>query len=967
MIMLDNVQENAVRDNLKKRYAKDEIYTYIGDVLISVNPFKNISNMYSDFKLRDYRAKYPYELPPHIFAIAESAYRGIITDRKSQAIIITGESGAGKTEASKHIMSYLASISTSAMASNNTNVRSKSFVQKKGAYASASLHLTQQQQDQVRNQILKSNPLLESFGNAKTVRNNNSSRFGKYMEIFFSLQGTIIGGQVTQFLLEKSRVISQTIGERNFHIFYQLFTDKALKKSLELDSPQQFRYLNQSNCTEVKDIDDAKDFSETKDAFNSMGVKKATQDRIYELLAAVLHMGNIEFAESPNSGCKVINMNTLALVARLLSIEPLALESGLTTKTVEAGGRKSMYLSPLRADEAAYVRDALAKALYGKVFDLIVKLVNRSIERADKRMSENKHTSTPLSIGILDIYGFEIFERNSFEQLCINYVNERLQKTFIELTLELEQKEYASEGIKWEKIPYIDNSPCLTAIDGKMGVFSLLNEACLMKKTNVQFLESLKQNLKNNTAMVWNEIDFSDGLFIMKHYAGDVAYSAEEFVQKNTDSMLQSLVTMLSVSNCSVITDMFSSLPNEGDMGSSAAATTPRMRAAKDVSKRPPMIATQFKKQVDELIEKLYQCNTHYVRCMKPNQAKASNQFLDDQMLHQIRYLGLLENIRVRRAGFVYRHTYSTFAHHYGLILHKDPSFKELKESDPKEASVRIVKHLLSNTAQADSDKQMYALGKTKVFIRTPELVFALEEMREQVLPDFAIRIQKQYRRYKAIKFYIELKNEMREKMAQWKKKRRRVSINRTLVGDNLNLQELTGVNKILTKNKDHASVMFSGIVQKTNRRNKIQERVLMITRNNFYTLARKVKKTGPVYTMKRRVPLSDITNVTLSPLTDNFIIIGCSNKHDYVLESDDKTEIVGVLIRALKDNENRELPVQISDRFQYKVSKSESRTLTFVQSTTDAPTPVQFAKGQATVFVRNEPEARFTAHGGWK
>lgn len=905
--------------------------------------------------MRDYRGRYPYELPPHIYAIAESAFRGITTDGKSQAIIITGESGAGKTEASKHIMSYLASISG---LSTQKKVRSRSLVKRReDTMIRTSRQLEQQHRDLVKNQILKSNPLLEAFGNAKTVRNNNSSRFGKYMEIFFTPGGAIIGGKVTQFLLEKSRVISQSLGERNFHIFYQLFTDKTLKKTLMLDTPNSYNYLNKSKCTEVPDIDDAKEFVETKNAMTAMGISKKDQDRLFELLAAILHLGNIGFTPT-GDGCRVSNVDVLQLVAKFFYIEPKKLETALITKTVEAGGRKSLYMSPLRVEEAIYVRDALAKSLYSLIFDYIVALVNASIDSM-QHGTESKNPKTNLSIGILDIYGFEIFENNSFEQLCINYVNERLQKTFIELTLELEQKEYAAEGIKWEKIPYIDNSPCLQAVDAKMGIFSLLNEACLVKKNDMQFLESLKQNIRN-PSMLFKDTDIQKGLFTVKHYAGDVIYSVTDFVQKNTDSMFQSLVTMMSTSTCPTIKGLFAqSSANAGE------DSTPQPPAAqrgvnKTVSKRPPMIATQFKKQVDELIDKLYQCNTHYVRCMKPNTEKRSDLFTDEMMLHQIRYLGLLENIRVRRAGFVYRHLYPTFVHHYGVILLNDKTFtKELRTHNPREAALKIVKYLLGNQMETNAGKLLYAMGKTKVFIRTPELVFSLEEMRERALPDYAIKIQRLFRRFYAKKFYIDLRTEIRDLMQSINKKRRRISYNRTLLGDYLNLQYNESVNKLLDKQKDNGKILLSAIVNKMNKRNKVQQRALLITSNAIYTLGYKQRKTVVNYSMKRKILLSEVKSITLSPHTDNYFVVECLKK-DYVFESDDKTEIVGILHKAAKESGNQNLTVQTQERFQFKVSRSDTRTFTFVQSVNNNnPTHVQTAKGQVTVFVRDEPDRK--------
>lgn len=959
MIMLDNVQENAVLENLKKRYASDAIYTYIGEVLISVNPFKPINGLYSESKTNQYRSKYSYELPPHIYAIAESAYRGITVDHKSQAIIITGESGAGKTEASKQIMHYLASVSsvTSGVAQELLKIRTRSFVKKRGSENMKTLNQTinQRQQDDVKNQILKSNPILEAFGNAKTVRNNNSSRFGKYMEIFFNLQGAIIGGQVTNFLLEKSRVISQSNGERSFHIFYQIFTDKKLKKSLQLTTPDQYKYLNQSACYTVPDINDEKDFNETKNALTAIGFKKKVVDRIFELLAAILHMGNLEYRPVDN-GCRIATPEILMLVAQLLHIEPSILESGLTTKTVEAGGRNSLYMSPLTATEAIHVRDALAKAIYGKLFDYIITQINDSISNniSKKRLSNKiADNSQSLSIGILDIYGFEIFEANSFEQLCINYVNERLQKIFIELTLEREQKEYAAEGIKWDKIPYNDNTPCVDIIDAKMGIFSLLNETCLLNKDENHFFGTLKTNIKNNRYIAWQEQ--KKNVFTVKHYAGDVQYSTDGFIQKNTDTLYQSLVTMMTARTaCPLLSELFSVKGLEEESSPPDKFTRSRVGGP---SKRPPMIATQFKKQVDELMDKLYKCNTHYVRCMKPNNDKRSGLFAEDMMMHQIRYLGLLENIRVRRAGFVYRQPFGTFVHHYGLILNDKISASQ----DPKDSCSRIVRQVLTSEQAERTDQKdiLFALGKTKIFLRNPELVFTLEEMRERALPAYAIRIQKAFRAYHAKKFYIDLREDVCKELTKLKKKRRRISFGRVMMGDYLKLQEQAPIVKLLDKYKD-TNVMYSGDVFKTNHRYKVQQRTIMITNNAIYTLASKTsRKNTKQWVMKRRLEIADIDSVTLSPFTDGFFILGYSKRYDYILRSDDKTEIIAVLMRAYRDLKRAELNVQVQERFQYRVSKRETRTWTFIQvlGESDEYVSMKPAKNQVNVFIKNEPE----------
>jgi myosin-1 len=843
-------------------------------------------------------------------------------------------------------MNYLASVSSANPTKSNNSTRNV-LKTNHNPQQSTRQQVSEQRQEEVKNQILKSNPILEAFGNAKTVRNNNSSRFGKYMEIFFDHSGIITGGQVTNFLLEKSRVISQTASERSFHIFYQIFTDRQLKQKLYLDSPQHFNYLNNTGCYTVPDINDEKEFVETKNALEMIGVSKDTQGRIFELLAAILHMGNLQFEASGN-GCKVTNKDVLKIVAYQLQLDEQSLEHGLTTKAVEAGGRRnSLYFSPLRPNEAMDARDALSKSLYGKIFDLIVSLINRSLENSN--IQYNAKDTNQLSIGILDIYGFEIFEKNSFEQLCINYVNERLQKIFIELTLKLEQIEYENEGIKWERIPYIDNTPTVTVIDSnQMGVFSLLNEACLVKKTDQQFLESLKKYTKDNKSMAWMDdnktaLNKAQNLFTVKHYAGDVAYDVNEFVQKNTDTLFHSLINMIGQSECQLVAGMFESVLD--------AASTTGTDGKKGVSKRPPMIATQFKKQVDELMDKLYKCNTHYVRCMKPNMEKKSGIFKEDLMTHQIRYLGLVENIHVRRAGFVYRQKYEKFVQYYGLIVSGGP--RALYGIEPREASERIVKTLLGNI---QSEEVTYAMGKTKLFLRTPETVFSFEEMRQRKLPDYAVKIQRFYRRYLAKKYFVDLRDDVRNLFQKLGKKRRRVSFHRTLLGDNLNLQYEPSVIKLLDKNAD-GTVMYSGYMTKTNHRLKHQVRILLITNKSLYILDKKQKRKSYEYRMKRKLDLNDIDGAQLSPYTDNFLVLGYPKRYDYVIQSDDKTEIVAVLLRVFKENLGREFSVNIQTSFQYRTGKTAKKTVEFVEVKNPSAQPVTFQSAKSTVTIQVRAE----------
>lgn len=412
MVLLSKITEDAIVENLKKRYMDDYIFTYIGPVLISVNPFKQMP-YFTDREVELYQGAAQYENPPHIYALTDNMYRNMMIDGENQCVIISGESGAGKTVAAKYIMGYISKVSGGG-----------SKVQ------------------HVKDIILQSNPLLEAFGNAKTVRNNNSSRFGKYFEIQFSRGGEPDGGKISNFLLEKSRVVSQNENERNFHIYYQLIegTNAQQKEGLGIMTPDYYYYLNQSGTYKVDGTNDSKDFNETMEAMQVVGIPGDIQAQVLQIIAGILHLGNISFIEAGNYG-QVESTDLLAFPAYLLGIDHSRLQDKLTSRKMDSkwGGKSESINVTLNQEQATYTRDALAKALYARLFDYLVESINKAIQKPHEEFS----------VGVLDIYGFEIFQRNGFEQFCINFVNEKLQQIFIELTLKAEQEEYVQEGIKW--------------------------------------------------------------------------------------------------------------------------------------------------------------------------------------------------------------------------------------------------------------------------------------------------------------------------------------------------------------------------------------------------------------------------------------------------------------------------------------------------------------------------------------
>jgi len=704
-VLLSALTEDALMESLLARYKGDCIYTYIGDVVISVNPFKKL-NIYNDSDINAYRGRYKYECNSHIYALANDAFRSMIQNKANQCVIISGESGAGKTEASKIIMQFITAVS-----------KSSSEV------------------DRVKKQLLESNPLLEAFGNAKTLRNDNSSRFGKYMEMQFNSAGAPVGGKITNYLLEKSRVVVRAVGERSFHIFYQILAGLPAAKLTAIgltNKPEDYFYLKQSECFKVNTIDDAMDFKIVTRAMGVLGITEKDQESLWKVLAAILLLGNVSFKEQedPTSRQPTVNLenpNVVKSVAQILSVDHFALTRALTSRTITSGTQKRMstITVPLDTNQAIYSRDALAKALYERVFHWLVAKINVNLRASEK--PEDLYV-----IGLLDIYGFEIFEKNSFEQLNINYCNEKLQQLFIELTLKSEQEEYVREGIEWEPVKYFDNKPICELIEKKpIGLISLLDEACMVgKSTDNTFLESLNvqfgKHAHYQSYLSSQDRSIGDNSFRLKHYAGDVTYDVANFLDKNKDTLFSDLIVAMQGSSEKLLQELF-----------------PPVNPS-DAKKRPETAGSQFRTAMNALINTLLSCNPHYVRCIKPNDSKKAGTIDEQRIRHQVRYLGLLENVRVRRAGFANRQTYERFAQRYKMLC-KETWPRGL--ATPKDTVAQILKaHNIANTE--------YRFGKTKIFIRNPTTLFYFEEKREAELPRMATMIQKLWRGFRARSSY---------------------------------------------------------------------------------------------------------------------------------------------------------------------------------------------------------------------
>ncbi|XP_073701295.1 unconventional myosin-Ib isoform X5 [Garra rufa] len=709
MVLLEPLSEESFIENLKKRFDHNEIYTYIGSVVISMNPYKSLP-IYTAEKVEEYRNRNFYELSPHIYALADEAYRSLRDQDKDQCILITGESGAGKTEASKFVMSYVAAVCG------------------KG-----------QEVNKVKEQLLQSNPVLEAFGNAKTVRNDNSSRFGKYMDVEFDFKGDPLGGVISNYLLEKSRVVKQPRGERNFHIFYQLLSgasDDTLKK-LKLDRDfSKYNYLSLDSAT-VNGLDDAASFRTVRNAMQIVGFMEDEVQSILELVAAVLKLGNIEF--KPESRCngydesRVKDKNDLKEMCELLGIEQSVLERAFSFRTVEAKMEKVS--TTLNVAQAYYARDALAKNLYSRLFSWLVTRINESIKA---------QTQTHKKVmGVLDIYGFEIFEDNSFEQFIINYCNEKLQQIFIELTLREEQEEYIREGIEWTNIEYFNNAIICDLIENnKNGILAMLDEECLRPGTvtDETFLDKLNtvcakhqhfESRQSKNSKFLTDHSLPHNCFRIQHYAGKVLYRVEGFVDKNNDLLYRDLSQAMYKANHSLIKILF-----------------PEGNPAKVNLKRPPTAGSQFRGSVGTLMKNLLTKNPNYIRCIKPNDKKAAHIFTDSLVCHQVRYLGLMENVRVRRAGYAFRQAYEPCLERYKMLCKQTwPHWK-----GPAREGVEVLLKGLQVPAEE------FAYGRSKVFIRNPRTLFFLEEKRRQCLEDLATLIQKIYRGWKCRTHFLLMK-----------------------------------------------------------------------------------------------------------------------------------------------------------------------------------------------------------------
>ncbi|XP_040013443.1 unconventional myosin-Vb isoform X3 [Xiphias gladius] len=694
---LSYLHEPAVLHNLKVRFLEsNNIYTYCGIVLVAINPYEQLQ-IYGEEVINAYSGQNMGDMDPHIFAVAEEAYKQMARDERNQSIIVSGESGAGKTVSAKYAMRFFATVGGS---STETNVEEK---------------------------VLASSPIMEAIGNAKTTRNDNSSRFGKYIQIGFSRHYHIIGANMRTYLLEKSRVVFQAEDERNYHIFYQLCASASLPelRDLSLTSAEDFTYTSLGENIFIEGVNDAEDFKKTREAFTLLGIKDSSQSNIFKIMASILHLGNVAICPERDGESCHISRDDLHLkhFCRLLGLELQQMEHWLCHRKLVTASET--YVKTMSSKQAANARDALAKHIYARMFDWIVEHINMALQTSSKQHS---------FIGVLDIYGFETFEVNSFEQFCINYANEKLQQQFNSHVFKLEQEEYMKEQIPWTLIDFYDNQPCIDLIEARLGVLDLLDEECKVPKgTDQNWAQKLYK--QHSSSAHFQKPRMSNTSFIIIHFADKVEYQCEGFLEKNRDTVYEEQINILKASQFQLVADLF----HEKDDAPPSKTSRVNVRAAKSTPKAPnkehrKTVGHQFRSSLHLLMETLNATTPHYVRCIKPNDYKEAFSFDSRRAVQQLRACGVLETIRISAAGYPSRWTYPDFFSRYRVLMQKS----DMMSADKKLVCKNLLEILIK-------EPDMFQFGRTKIFFRAGQVAY-LEKLRADKFRAACIKIQKTVR-----------------------------------------------------------------------------------------------------------------------------------------------------------------------------------------------------------------------------
>ncbi|XP_075878359.1 unconventional myosin-X [Nelusetta ayraudi] len=698
MAALEDLHDGAIMHNLLLRYRHKHIYTYIGSILAAVNPYQLLPGLYDRPAMESYSQHHLGQISPHIFAVANECYRSLWKRLHSQCVLISGESGAGKTESTKLILKFL-----SCMSQHSLEVSSRDRT------------------SLVEEALLQSSPIMEAFGNAKTVYNNNSSRFGKFVQLHISQKGNIQGGRIVDYLLEKNRVVRQNPGERNYHIFYALLagTDNQQREAFGLDQPDSYNYLRRSSCHDDPTINDRGTF---QDVLSSMRMMQFTEENIREilrLLVGILHTGNIEFMTA--GGAQVSSKSALGRTADLLGLNSEQLAEVLTHRSMILRGEEIS--TPLTVEQAVDSRDSMAMALYSQCFNWIICTLNRRIRGKEDFKS----------ISILDIFGFENFEVNRFEQFNINYANEKLQEYFNKHIFSLEQLEYNKEGLAWVDINWMDNGECLDLIEKKLGLLALLNEEShFPKATDDTLLEKLHSQHSKNPFYVKPRVAVH--LFGVRHYAGEVVYDVRGMLEKNRDTFRDDILNLLRESRLDFVYDLFERVQSRNKQDTLRSSS----------KHRRPTVSSQFKDSLHALMATLSTSDPFFIRCIKPNSQKMPDHFDQTLVLNQLRYSGMLETVRIRRSGFPVRRPFQDFCSRYKVLLQD-----QAPPADARESCAQLLRLY-------DSSGVEWQLGKTKVFLRE-SLEHRLEKQREVEVLKAAMIIQAHVLGYMARKQYRKL------------------------------------------------------------------------------------------------------------------------------------------------------------------------------------------------------------------
>eukprot|EP00049_Salpingoeca_infusionum_P007985 m.128854 g.128854 ORF g.128854 m.128854 type:complete len:1133 (+) comp13879_c0_seq1:284-3682(+) len=690
---LTSLDESTLLHEIKVRFEQDKIYTYVGDILIAVNPFKALP-LYSDEVAADYINKQASDNAPHVYAIADACYYNLFTMKKNQCAVISGESGAGKTVSAKHVIRHIINVSSA------------------GETAAV-----------LENRIIQVSPLLEAFGNAQTTMNDNSSRFGKYTRLLFDSSGHAMGVQISEYLLEKSRVVEQHEKERNFHVFYYLFASE-FKDEFGLTSPQAFPSLAGGEWP-----DNAAMYAELLQAMKDVGFNSEEIKTIHKTLAAVLHLSNIDFEAVDEDSCQLSGSSADAVtqLTKLLGVaHDLFMEAVTFVHTVTRG---ESIKRPYTKSQSYDTRDATAKAIYQRLFSWIVSKVNEKLApelgaRASARPGVQVVEKTPsFEIGVLDIFGFENFASNGFEQLCINVAHEQLQFFFNQHTFRLELTEYEAEGVDGNAvtISFTDNAPLLDMCLAKpLGIFALLDEECTFPRaTDQSFVDKIDTNFASND--FYTKILKSRGFpaFTIKHFPGDVEYNATHFLEKNRDNLAADVLRVLQNSSVPLVHDSFSGEVTETghlQLPPQQQLSRSKLRRGEEVTqdtsintanKKAPSLGTQFKNSLSDLVKKMTSCFPHFIRCIKPNQQQAPLTFDDDFVQTQLGYTGVLEATRIRREGFSWRPTFSEFVRRFKILAFPTHMLARVQENAHTARKILEITKL-----------DPVLVGKTKLFLK---------------------------------------------------------------------------------------------------------------------------------------------------------------------------------------------------------------------------------------------------------